>query len=130
MRVTDMSKIRKKKCNLQSIYVWLVRKGKQAGCHQRPDRSFFYKGYQFPICARCTGVIVGHILAIPCCCLWGVNYKVSISLLVIMLLDWLLQYTGRCESTNVRRLLTGICGGYGVLTLQFLCIESVLYCIL
>ncbi|MGG7175281.1 DUF2085 domain-containing protein [Clostridium neonatale] len=28
------------------------------GCHQLPDRSFFIRSYQFPICARCTGNVV------------------------------------------------------------------------
>ncbi|MBS5794738.1 MAG: DUF2085 domain-containing protein [Clostridiales bacterium] len=26
--------------------------------HQIPERSFFIKGYQMPICARCVGVII------------------------------------------------------------------------
>src|SRR5689334_3189432 len=25
-------------------------------CHQRPERSFFWSGYQLPVCARCTGL--------------------------------------------------------------------------
>ena len=25
-------------------------------CHQRPERSFFLDGHQFPVCARCTGL--------------------------------------------------------------------------
>ena len=25
-------------------------------CHQRPERSFFWDGHQFPVCARCTGL--------------------------------------------------------------------------
>jgi uncharacterized membrane protein len=25
-------------------------------CHQLPDRSFFWGGQQFPVCARCTGL--------------------------------------------------------------------------
>ena len=27
-------------------------------CHQRPERSFFFDGFQFPVCARCTGLYV------------------------------------------------------------------------
>ena len=27
-------------------------------CHQRPERSFFLDGDQFPVCARCTGLYV------------------------------------------------------------------------
>ena len=39
---------------------WLtwMKIGAKLGCHQRSDRSFFYHGYQFPICARCTGVLI------------------------------------------------------------------------
>lgn len=36
------------------------------GCHRRPERSFFYKGRQFPICARCTGGIGWN----ACCRSW------------------------------------------------------------
>ncbi len=25
-------------------------------CHQKPERSFFYDGHQFPVCARCAGI--------------------------------------------------------------------------
>lgn len=25
-------------------------------CHQKPERSFFWDGHQFPVCARCTGL--------------------------------------------------------------------------
>jgi uncharacterized membrane protein len=31
-------------------------------CHQRPDRSFFWDGHQFPVCARCTGLYVSAAL--------------------------------------------------------------------
>ena len=28
-------------------------------CHQKPDRSFFSCGRQWPVCARCTGLYLG-----------------------------------------------------------------------
>jgi uncharacterized membrane protein len=33
-------------------------------CHQRPERSFFVDGYQFPVCARCTGLYLSGALAL------------------------------------------------------------------
>src|SRR4051812_167741 len=33
-------------------------------CHQRPDRSFFWQGHQFPVCARCTGIYLSGAFAI------------------------------------------------------------------
>ncbi|MEE0456852.1 MAG: DUF2085 domain-containing protein, partial [Anaerovibrio sp.] len=35
-----------------------------------PSRSFFIHGYQMPLCARCTGIIVGEVLGlilVSCC---------------------------------------------------------------
>lgn len=46
-----------------SIYERLMQIGRSSGCHQLPERSFFYNGKQFPVCARCTGAIVGQIIA-------------------------------------------------------------------
>jgi len=33
-------------------------------CHQRPDRSFFWDGHQFPVCARCTGLYVSAAIGV------------------------------------------------------------------
>lgn len=30
-------------------------------CHRLPQRSFFWKGRQFPVCARCTGIHIGYL---------------------------------------------------------------------
>ncbi len=92
--------------------------GKYLGCHQMPERSFSYKGYQFPICARCTGVIISAIVAVI------VFFKKKISIVWcilmsgVMLTDWLLQYFNIKESTNKRRFITGFIGGFGYSTLH------------
>lgn len=92
--------------------------GDRSGCHQMPGRSFHIKGYTFPVCARCTGVFFGQLLAVG---LWifGVvcYWYIAASLLALMGVDWLIQHLKIRESTNVRRLLTGICGGYGLFSL-------------
>jgi len=96
--------------------------GNNSGCHQMPERSFFYHGKQFPVCARCTGVFIGQILAIIFSILkFTVKIPVSIFLISIMGLDWFIQEIKIKPSTNIRRLLTGICGGFGVFSIYIRC---------
>ena len=94
-------------------------------CHQKPERSFFFKGYQFPICARCTGISIGFIAALVCLYL-RVSFPFSLSTAFVlpMFLDWLLQFLHIKESTNIRRLITGIPGGFG---LSFLCYHIIIF---
>lgn len=97
------------------VWLELMDFGHRMGCHQMESRSFFFRGYQFPVCARCTGVILGEIIALF---LIIVNLKInliqSIVLLLIMGLDWFLQYVKIAQSNNIRRLFTGILGGIGL----------------
>lgn len=94
--------------------------GHRAGCHQRADRSFYWKGLQFPLCARCTGVLISYIFSLPIYLIWGGSFWVCIALMAVMLGDWLIQYLKIKESTNLRRLITGVCGGYGIMTIQIM----------
>lgn len=96
-------------------WIKLMEFGHRLGCHQMPERSFFYKGYQFPVCARCTGVIIGEIIAIiMLICKIKFNIVVSTVLLLIMGFDWFIQYIKILQSNNIRRLITGISGGIGL----------------
>jgi uncharacterized membrane protein len=92
--------------------------GEKTGCHQRPDRSFFIKGYQMPVCARCTGVILGYMIAVPCFVLIGFNKFLSLVGGLVLFIDWLLQALNMLKSTNRRRLITGILGGFGIMSVQ------------
>ena len=89
--------------------------GGRIGCHQMPERSFFIKGYQFPVCARCTGVLIGELITIILIIL-GIEINVfwSVTLLLIMGLDWFIQYINLVISNNIRRLITGTLGGVGL----------------
>ena len=92
--------------------------GEKTGCHQKPERSFNIEGYQFPICARCTGVILGYLIA-PIFYMKKGFCKTAAGIgCVAMLLDWLLQQAKIKKSTNARRLVTGIAGGFGIMTVQ------------
>jgi len=93
-------------------------------CHKRPDRSFYFRGKQFPVCARCTGVFIGQISMILLLIL-GIkpSWIVSFFLLGVMFLDWFIQYIGLLESTNFRRLVTGITGGMGIVGVYYFIIK-------
>lgn len=98
----------------KKAYIFLMKVGRAAGCHQMPERSFFYKGYQFPVCARCTGVIIGQILGAISFFLLVLPNRTVGFLCFMMFLDWWLQRVGLLQSTNLRRLITGLLCGFAV----------------
>ncbi len=105
----------------------LMRFGASTGCHQMPERSFFLFGYQFPVCARCTGVFLGNVLGFVLFFAKGFSMLAALAGCLAMLTDWLLQRLHIAESTNVRRFLTGIAGGFGVISLELQLLKTV-YC--
>lgn len=104
--------------NSEKLWLKLMKIGRNVGCHQQQDRSFFYKNYQFPICARCTGIIIGELFIAPVVLLLGFNNLVlNLFLLFIMGLDGVLQYYKILESNNIRRFITGLGAGYAITSL-------------
>ena len=99
-------------------WIKLMEMGDRLGCHQRPERSFFINGYQFPVCARCTGVIISSVLAAVLFFKKRLPIPLCIAMSSLMLLDWGIQYLEIKESTNTRRLITGLIGGFGYTTLH------------
>ena len=116
--------MRKRKTNPDTVYQYLFLWGHRIGCHQRKDRSFYWHGKQFPICARCTGVLLSYLVSIPIYLSFGGEWCFCIFAMAVMLFDWLIQFLGIRESTNLRRLFTGILGGYGVMTAQILLVRQ------
>ena len=55
---------KKLKCKLLLLHKYFMHIGKYSGCHQMPERSFFINGMQFPLCARCTGILVGYLVGV------------------------------------------------------------------
>jgi len=92
------------------IWFKLMNYGEKLGCHQIPERSFFIKGYQCPVCARCSGAMLSEVVAIICILiglripLWG-----AFLLTAIMGIDWLIQRLKIIKSNNVNRFITGLC---------------------
>lgn len=108
----DMSELRLSFLNL------LQQLGERSGCHQMPERSFKIGWYTFPVCSRCTGIFFGQLSAVICL-IAGVICPpyIALGLLAVMGADWLIQRIGLKESTNIRRLITGLCGGFGLFSL-------------
>lgn len=88
--------------------------GDWIGCHQIPERSLHLKGVQLPVCARCTGVFLGQMLMILAT-LAGIRMSLLLAaaFMAPVVADWSIQYAGLKESTNARRVITGLFGGVG-----------------
>lgn len=84
-------------------------------CHQKEERCFKIRNYVFPICARCTGILISFLVSLVCIKnKIEISFFVSILLLSVMFCDWILQYFNILMSTNNRRFLTGLIGGVGL----------------
>lgn len=105
--------------------------GHYSACHQMYERSFTYKGYQFPICARCTGIFIGEIIGIILM-FFGlkVNVFYSIILLVPMIIDGSVQLFNIKESNNIRRVITGFIAGIAYINLLVSIVETVKYLVM
>ncbi len=85
-------------------------------CHQKASRSYFIKRYQMPICSRCFGLSIGYLLAIL-----AYNNEIPLLIFILMpiplILDGLIQLKTAYESTNLKRLITGIIAGIGYMSI-------------
>lgn len=97
----------------------LMKCGASCGCHQMPERSFFWRGYQLPVCARCLGVAIGYLIGGVLFIWFRLPVAVCLFLCWLMFFDWLIQRVDILESTNIRRLLSGIGCGIGYIQLIF-----------
>jgi uncharacterized membrane protein len=86
-------------------------------CHQLPERSFFWKGKQLPLCARCLGIQIGFV-SLPFFMFNKNLLPLSISLILIMptIIDGLTQAYLNRTSNNYLRLVTGIAAGIGLMS--------------
>lgn len=95
----------KKIINLNSLFNFTI-------CHRIPERSFFFRGKQFPLCSRCTGIVIGYwlypflifdIISIP--------LIILIAMHIPMVIDGMTQLFFNRESTNKLRFITGFMAG-------------------
>lgn len=100
-------------------------------CHRKPERSFFIKGHQFPVCARCTGFYTGLIVFLVWNRFYIHNYDINTLIISMILMtpvaiDGLTQYFGPRESTNTLRFITGFIGGIGLIIFLRIIIRGIL----
>jgi len=87
-------------------------------CHGIPERCFTIRGHTFPICARCTGLLIGVAAGflLPAIQYLGLIAATGLATFLVapVLVDGLTQLVGRRESANPLRLATGVIGGLGL----------------
>jgi uncharacterized membrane protein len=84
-------------------------------CHQLPERSFFVAGHQFAVCARCTGLYVGFMLAVlfyplvrPLRTTEAPPRRWLFIAALPMIIDVGLNFLGVWENTHSSRFVTGL----------------------
>lgn len=104
---------------LATLRRWSIvfRLGRAPLCNGRSDRAPHLGTYCLPVCFRCLGALVGAALL---CGLGaelrcdGWNTVVAVLLMVPCAIDGVRQYALGHESTNARRLATGLLAGMGI----------------
>ena len=83
-------------------------------CHQLSDRSYEYNENQMPFCTRDVGIFVGLALGF----IFALGRKIELTLPLVILslvpigLDGTIQLFTEYESTNIKRIVTGLIAGF------------------
>ncbi len=97
---------------MQSDKIWLKSMNVMSPtCHQREDRSYHIGKYQFPVCARCQGVYIGYLVGLL------FTNPLLISLIPLTYIEGYIQLKTKYNSSNPRRLITGLLSGIGTTVL-------------
>jgi uncharacterized membrane protein len=84
-------------------------------CHRRKDRTFWFFGLERVFCSRCLGIVVGGTVGILISLLgFRFDALLSLPLLVPLIIDGVSQASGKRESTNLIRFVTGFLFGFGL----------------
>lgn len=86
-------------------------------CHRMKSRSYVIRGKQFPICARCTSILLGYLATPFLLCLdyqpTSLTLFCGIYFNIPMIVDGYTQLRGWRKSTNTLRTITGLGSGIG-----------------
>ncbi len=83
-------------------------------CHQNPERSFIISGYQFPLCARCSGIYFFMLLGIVISIL--LLKKINIVLPILIIISISLNFITFVDGfdSNFMRLILGSILGFNI----------------
>lgn len=98
------------------------------GCHCRADRSFYFRNKKFPLCARCTGELIGMICSPFLFFLYHPNIIYNLLLITPLILDGFIQLLTNYESNNFKRFFTGIIFGYALCNIFIISIVFTFKC--
>ncbi len=96
--------------------------GKRPLCNRRPERAPAVGSFVFPLCWRCSGLVVGwwggYFLNVPPLVEGIGKHLVGGLLLIPLIVDVALQKSFRIESTNSGRFTSGVLFTLGLHFLQ------------
>lgn len=84
------------------------------GCHQKIERTIKIFKKPLNICARCTGIYLGILLS-NVFFIYQTHWSVSLILLTPLFLDGILQQRSSYASNNLKRIMSGILSGPGII---------------
>lgn len=101
--------------------------GKVPLCNRTASRGFFIKDFCFPLCSRCTSIILSMLIFYFLLVEININidtflfsYLVfSFLFMIPTTIDYMKQFLTKKESTNIKRVVTGILAGIGISMLLY-----------
>ncbi|WP_304237979.1 DUF2085 domain-containing protein [Jiulongibacter sediminis] len=90
--------------------------GKTPLCNGKPERAPHLGSFCFPLCWRCTALLVGYFLGSVLRFYWPLNMTWSTRFMLMLPLafdGFFSYYTPWHRSNNVLRILTGLICGFG-----------------
>ncbi len=88
-------------------------------CNKKPHRGIKIKNYMLPLCARCTGLIIGAIMGTVMRFFFTVPFHIILCGCIPTFLDWSYQEYYNIESNNITRFITGFLAGFCILLLNY-----------
>lgn len=84
-------------------------------CHGLPDRTIYFRNRPLPLCARCTGTLIG-VFTLPIFHMNIITPSLPVMLVLGLpaFLDGATQFWGWRESNNKLRLVTGFLLGMSI----------------